>query len=112
MSVRLRMKRMGSKKRPFYRIVAADSRYQRDGRFIEILGYYDPKAIPLKFAVDSTKVFYWLDNGAQMSNTVETLLRREGIVQQYNLKKAGSKSKPEATKEISKNIGKPAEGAE
>jgi len=93
LSVRLRMKRMGSKKRPFYRIVAADSRYQRDGRFIEILGYYDPKAEPMKFVVDSGKVFTWLDNGAEMSNTVETLLRKEGIVQQYNIKKQEAKAK-------------------
>jgi small subunit ribosomal protein S16 len=112
LSVRLRMKRMGSKKRPFYRIVAADSRYQRDGRFLEILGYYDPKSNPMKFVVDSSKVFVWLDNGAEMSNTVETLLRKEGIVQQYNLKKIELKAKNTAAKEKSPKIEKPVESAE
>jgi len=106
------MKRMGSKKRPFYRIVAADSRYQRDGRFIEILGYYDPKAIPMKFVVDSGKVFTWLDNGAQMSNTVETLLRKEGIVQQYNVKKDTAKINKSALKDKTVKPEKPADSGE
>lgn len=78
---------MGSHKRPFYRLVAADSRYQRDGRFLEILGYYDPMVKPFKFVVDRDKVLVWLNNGAQMSETAEGLLRREGIVQAYNLAK-------------------------
>lgn len=79
------MKRMGSKKRPFYRLVAADCRYQRDGRFLEILGYYDPIVKPFKLVVDREKIFKWLENGAQLSNTAETLLRKQGIVQEYNL---------------------------
>ena len=78
------MKRMGSKKRPFYRLVAADSRYQRDGRFLEILGYYDPIEKPFKFVVDREKILKWLENGAQLSKTAESLLRKEGIVQEYN----------------------------
>ncbi len=85
--VKLRMKRMGAHKRPFYRLVAADQRYQRDGRFLEILGYYDPMVKPFKFVVDREKVITWLKNGAQMSETAEGLLRREGIVQEYNLGK-------------------------
>ena len=78
---------MGAHKRPFYRLVAADQRYQRDGRFLEILGYYDPMVKPFKFVVDREKVTAWLKNGAQMSETAEGLLRREGIVQAYNLEK-------------------------
>ena len=99
MSVRLRLRRMGSRKRPFYRIVAADSRYQRDGRFLEVLGYYDPKPKDFKFKVDREKVFEWLRKGAQMSNTVEGLLRREGIVQEYNISKEKSSSKSKKNEE-------------
>ena len=95
MAVRLRMRRMGSKKRPFYRIVAADSRFQRDGRFLETIGNYDPKEEPYKFHIDREKVFNWLEKGAQMSDTVKSLLRKEGIVQEFNLKKAGVKSHQE-----------------
>ncbi len=84
MAVKLRMRRMGSRKRPFYRIVAADSRFQRDGRFLEILGYYDPKQKPFKFQIDREKVKDWLQKGAQMSGTVESLLRKEGIFREVN----------------------------
>jgi small subunit ribosomal protein S16 len=93
LAVKLRMKRMGSHKRPFYRVVAADTRYQRDGRFLEILGYYDPMEKPYKFVVDRDKVKGWLKNGALMSETVESLLRKEGIVQEFNLEKANAKKK-------------------
>ncbi len=95
MAVKLRMKRMGSHKRPFYRVVAADTRYQRDGRFLEILGYYDPMEKPYKFVVDREKVKVWLKNGAQMSETVEGLLRKEGIVQEYNLERANARKQTE-----------------
>jgi small subunit ribosomal protein S16 len=90
-AVRLRMRRMGSHKRPFYRLVAADTRYQRDGRFLEILGYYDPKKEPYVFKVDKEKVLTWLHRGALMSPTTENLLRKEGIVQAFNLEKAETK---------------------
>ena len=96
MAVILRMKRMGSHKRPFYRIVAADSRFQRDGRFLEILGYYDPKKEPYVFVVDRDKVMTWLRNGARMSETVESLLRKEGIVQTFNLEKVKTGSQTDA----------------
>jgi small subunit ribosomal protein S16 len=94
-SVILRMKRMGSHKRPFYRVVAADSRNQRDGRFLEILGYYDPMKTPYTFVVDREKVLSWLQNGARMSETVESLLRKQGVVQEYHL----AKQKPAASAE-------------
>ena len=67
MAVKLRLRRMGSKKHPFYRVVAADSRYQRDGRFLEICGYYDPMEQPHKVSVDREKVLSWLGKGAQMT---------------------------------------------
>jgi small subunit ribosomal protein S16 len=89
------MKRMGSHKRPFYRIVAADTRYQRDGRFLEIIGYYDPMVKPYKLEIDREKVNTWLQNGAQMSETVESLLRKEGIVQEFNLGKVNARKKTE-----------------
>ena len=84
MPVILRLRRMGSKKRPFYRIVAADNRFQRDGRFLEICGYYDPMVKPYKLHVERDKIEAWLGKGAQMSETVESLLRKEGIVQEFN----------------------------
>ncbi len=92
MAVKLRLRRMGSKKRPFYRLVAADSRFQRDGRFLEVVGHYDPMTKPHKFEYDKEKIIGWLNNGAQMSDTVEGLLRQEGIVQEYNLAKSAGKS--------------------
>ncbi len=108
MSVKLRLRRMGSKKHPFYRIVAADSRYQRDGRFLEICGYYDPMEKPFKLNVERDKIMKWLGNGAQMSETVESLLRKEGVVQEFNRAKHEGKQaeeSPEAPAE------KPAEAA-
>lgn len=86
----MRLKRMGSKKHPFYRIVAADSRNQRDGRFIEIIGSYDPMKKPHEITVDREKVVAWLEKGSQMSNTVESLFRKEGIIQAFNAEKYGS----------------------
>ncbi len=88
MAVKLRLRRMGSKKRPFYRIVAADSRNQRDGRFLETCGYYDPMEKPFKLKVDKDKIMKWLGNGAQMSETVESLLRTQGVVQEFNRSRA------------------------
>lgn len=94
---------MGTHKRPFYRIVAADSRYQRDGRFIETLGYYDPKKEPFILEVKHDKIMEWLKKGAQMSDTVRGLLRREGIVQEFNKSKNAATESPksEETKESS-----------
>ncbi|MBR6556002.1 MAG: 30S ribosomal protein S16, partial [Clostridia bacterium] len=73
--VKIRLRRMGAKKAPFYRIVVADSRYPRDGRFIEELGTYDPKADPSAVKVDADKVREWIKNGAQPTETVRTLLK-------------------------------------
>ncbi len=76
MAVKIRLRRMGAKKAPFYRIVVADSRYPRDGRFIEELGYYDPTKEPSVIKVDTEKVDQWMKNGAQPTDTVKALLKR------------------------------------
>lgn len=89
MAVRIRLRRMGAKKRPFYRFVAADSKSPRDGRFIEVLGYYNPIEKPAKVVVHQEKVFKWLNNGAQMSSTVESLFRQISILTKWEKIKAG-----------------------
>ena len=80
MAVVSRMMRAGAKKRPFYRIVVADSRRQRDGRFVEILGYYDPMAKPFVVKMDEAKVKGWIAEGAQPSTQAASLFRRVGII--------------------------------
>lgn len=80
MAVVIRMMRAGAKKRPFYRIVVADSRRQRDGRFVEILGYYDPMAKPFAVKMDEAKVKGWIAEGAQPSTQAASLFRRAGII--------------------------------
>ena len=78
--VKIRLRRMGAKKAPFYRIVVADSRYPRDGRFIEEVGTYDPTKEPSAISVDTEKVKKWLSTGAQPTDTVKTILKKEGIL--------------------------------
>jgi small subunit ribosomal protein S16 len=80
MAVVIRMMRAGAKKRPFYRIVVADSRRQRDGRFVEILGYYDPMAKPFAVKMDDEKVKGWIAQGAQPSTQAASIFRRAGII--------------------------------
>lgn len=80
MAVKIRLRRMGAKKTPFYRIVVADSRYPRDGRFIEEVGYYDPTKEPSVIKIDEEKAKTWLANGAQPTDTVKALLKIQGIV--------------------------------
>lgn len=79
MAVKIRLKRMGQKKAPFYRIVVADSRSPRDGRFIEEVGYYNPCKEPNELNIDQEAVKKWLGNGAQPTNTVKNLLKKAGI---------------------------------
>jgi len=79
MPVRLRLTRKGAKKRPFYRIVAADSEAPRDGRFLEVLGYYDPLKDPAQVHMDEDKVRKWIQRGAKVSDTVGSLLRKKGV---------------------------------
>ena len=80
MAVKIRLNRMGAKKNPFYRIVVADSRAPRDGRFIEILGNYDPSLQPAVVNIDEEKVMDWMGKGAQPTDTVKALLRKQGIM--------------------------------
>ena len=80
MSVKIRLRRMGAKKAPFYRVVVADSRYPRDGRFIEEVGTYDPTKNPSEFKIDAEKAKKWLANGAQPTDTVRALLKLNGIL--------------------------------
>jgi len=81
MSVKIRLRRMGAKKAPFYRFVVADSRSPRDGKFIEELGYYNPNTEPSEIKVDAEKVKKWMANGAQPSDTVKVLLKKAGIME-------------------------------
>ena len=80
MAVKIRLRRMGAKKAPFYRIVVADSRYPRDGRFIEEIGYYDPTKEPSVVSVDAEKAKKWISEGAQPSDTVKGILKKEGVL--------------------------------
>jgi small subunit ribosomal protein S16 len=82
---------MGKKKTPFYRIVAADSRRARDGRFIEMLGYYNPMTDPEDVKLDYDKIYKWLDRGAQPTDIVENLLRKAGLLERWRLLKEGVK---------------------
>ncbi|MCS1351356.1 30S ribosomal protein S16 [Mechercharimyces sp. CAU 1602] len=87
MAVKIRLKRMGAKKVPFYRLVATDSRSPRDGRFIEEIGYYNPLKDPVVLKIDKEKAMKWLENGAQPSDTVKNLFRQEGIMKEFHEKK-------------------------
>lgn len=84
MAVKLRSQRMGSKKRPFYRVVAADSRSPRDGRFLEIIGTYNPIVESESIKIDEEKALKWLSLGAQPSDTVRSLLTKAGILEKFN----------------------------
>ena len=79
MAVKIRLRRMGSKKSPFYRIVVADSRYSRDGRFIEEIGYYNPLTEPITVKIDDEKAMKWISNGAKPTDTVDRLFRNNGV---------------------------------
>lgn len=81
MAVKMRLRRMGAKKAPFYRVVVADSRYPRDGRFIEEIGTYNPLTEPADIKIDAEKAKKWLSNGAQPTDTVKVLLKKSGITQ-------------------------------
>lgn len=80
MAVKIRLRRVGAKKAPFYRIVVADSRYPRDGRFIEEIGYYNPLEEPSLVKVDADKAKEWIANGAQPTDTVKALLKKQGVL--------------------------------
>ncbi len=90
MATRIRLRRMGAKKRPFYRVVVADQRSPRDGRFIENIGKYHPLAEPSLIEIDETKALEWLRKGAQPSQSVQVLLAKAGIWEKFQAEKSAS----------------------
>jgi small subunit ribosomal protein S16 len=84
MAVKLRLRRMGAKKRPFYRIVAADSRSPRDGRFIEVIGTFNPLTEPVELKIDEEKAIKWLNDGAKPSDTVRDLFSKAGLLNKFH----------------------------
>jgi len=94
LAVRIRLKRMGKKKMPFYRIVVADIKSPRDGRFIESIGTYDPHEEPAKIDIQEEKALYWLSKGATPSDTVRSLLSKIGVMKKFD---EGSKTSTSAT---------------
>ena len=84
MAVRIRLTRMGAKKKPFYRLVAADSEAPRDGRFLEILGYYDPMKEPAVVKIHEDKLQYWVEKGAKLSEAVRALVKREAAIKSHS----------------------------
>ena len=101
MAVKLRLRRMGKKKRPFYRIVAADSRAPRDGRFIELVGTYDPICKPMSVELQEDRIMYWLQNGAQPTDTVKNLFQKKGVWLKWHLQKSGA-TEAKITEELGK----------
>ena len=91
MSVKIRLKRMGSKKRPFYRIVVADSRSPRDGRFIETVGTYNPLTEPEQVTLKEEAIMNWLSNGAQPLDTVRNILSKQGVMKKFHEAKFSKK---------------------
>ena len=89
MAVKIRLKRMGAKKAPFYRIVVADARSPRDGRFIESIGYYDSTVQPASVKIDAEKAIDWMNKGAQPTDTVKNLFSKDGIMKKFAEAKAG-----------------------
>ncbi len=91
MAVKLRLRRMGAKRQPFYRIVAADSRSPRDGKFIEIIGTYNPLTEPAEIKINEELVLKWLRTGAEPTETVRTLFRKTGILEKFHNEKIAKK---------------------
>lgn len=83
MAVKLRLQRFGVKRKPIYRVVASDSHFKRDGRYLEILGQYDPNQNPARIEIDESKALAWLDKGAQPTDTVKSLLSKQGIIAKF-----------------------------
>lgn len=97
MAVKIRLRRMGAKKKPFYRIVVADSRRQRDGKFIEEIGYYDPLKQPKEVVVNAEKANQWIANGAKPTDTVDRLFRENSVYNKEDSAEIVEESKEEAT---------------
>lgn len=91
MAVKLRLKRMGKKQAPFYRVVVADSRSPRDGKAVDEIGYYDPTKTPAEIKIDEEKAIKWLKNGAQPTDTVRSILSNQGVMKKYHEEKMTKK---------------------
>lgn len=89
MAVKIRLRRMGSNKKPFYRVVVADSRAPRDGRFIEEIGYYNPVSEPKQVKINDEKAVKWLKEGAQPTEVVKGLFKKNGIIEKFEAAKKG-----------------------
>ncbi len=96
MSVKIRLKRMGAKKSPFYRVVVANSTAARDGRFIDSIGYYNPLTEPATIQIDEAKALKWLGNGAQPTDVARTLLRKKGVLARFETAKAEARAARDA----------------
>lgn len=94
--VKLRLRRMGANDQPFYRIVAVDSRVKRDGKYIECVGWYDPKPNPSKINIETERAIYWLGVGAQPTDTVRSLLRKAGVLQIWHERKIAQRAETES----------------
>lgn len=108
--IKLRLRRMGKKKQPHYRIVAAETRWPRDGRFLEIIGYYNPRTDPYTLEVNVERARWWLEHGAQPTETVRALLVRAGVLPPRGQEQPAAKPQPASTNQ---SAGQPAptEGA-
>lgn len=99
MAVKIRLRRMGARGKPFYRVVVADSRSPRDGRFIALIGHYDPRAEPPTIKIDEEKALLWLSRGAQPSDTTRALLKKQGIIDKFQAAKTEKTKKEPAAVE-------------
>lgn len=104
MAVKLRLKRMGAKKRPFYRIVAADSRSPRDGKFIELIGTYNPLLNPAEIIINKELALKWLNTGAKPTDTVRDLFSKEGIMKEFHVSKKSTTNKKEKVVKAPKEV--------
>lgn len=93
MAVKIRLRRMGAKKNPFYRLVVADSRFPRDGRFLDEIGYYNPTAQPAVLNIEEEKALAWMKKGAQPSDTVRSLFSQKGLMQKLDAEKRAARAK-------------------
>lgn len=104
MAVKLRLRRMGAKQRPFYRIVVADSRSPRDGRFIEVVGTYNPIAEKDQITLDEEKIMTWLNKGAQPTDTVKSILTKNGLIAKFKASKVKKVAKKVTAKPVKKTV--------
>ena len=107
MAVKIRLRRMGTRGKPFYRVVVADSRSPRDGRFIDMLGYYDPRTDPPTIKIDKEKALLWLSRGAQPTDTAEALLKKESLFQKVPTTKERKPEELPAEAEVATIVEEP-----